>query len=225
MSKKTCYILATCMFLLFGILIALLLTVDVTNSGVKGSNIGLSGINVPMRDIIGTSRLFYNISKIIGAIGVGLCAFLCAMLGFRVLRKKSLKALNKKEYALIGLYFVTAIFYVAFDKIVINYRPFIKWDESGPESSFPSTHSLMAIVIFAGLAHATSDYIKNELTLKIIQMACVIMALLVIIGRIFSGVHWITDIIGGIILGIGLVCIYLGIVTDKDNPSETDEQF
>lgn len=216
MTKKTGFITAAVMFVLFAVLIALLLTVDVTSSGVKGSNIGLSMINVPLRDAVGTSKLFYYISKIAGAIGTAMVMVTCAMLAFRVLKKKSFKALTLNEYALLGLYFVTTIFYVAFDKLVINYRPFIKWDETGPESSFPSTHSLLAIVIFGSLAHAAADYIKNELTLKITQMTCATLAILVLIGRLFSGVHWFTDIIGGIILGIGLVSIYLGIRADRE---------
>lgn len=227
MTRKTYYILAVISFALFLILTVLLLKVDVTSGGIYGSNIGLSVINIPFRDAVGSNKLFYNISKVAGIVGLAACVFVCLMMALRVLRKKSLKVLRRRDIALLALYFETAVFYVIFDKIVINYRPMLKWGETEPESSFPSTHALMAVVIFTSLSYVAADYIKNKLTLKIVQGLCVFFALTIIFGRALSGVHWLTDIFGGIIFGVGLVCTYLGetckeaAMTEEDLPKQS----
>lgn len=226
-TKKLYYVMSAVSFTLFVILTVLLLKVDVTASGINGSNIGLSMINISFRDVIGSSWLCYNISKVAGIVGLAACALICLMFAFRVMRQKSLKALCKRDVALVALYIETAVFYIVFDKIVINYRPMLKWGETEPESSFPSTHALMAVVIFVSLGHVASDYIKNKLTLKIVQGACVVFALAIILGRTFSGVHWFTDIVGGILFGVGLVCAYLGAackeaaMTKEDLPKQS----
>ena len=212
MTRKMNYILAGLFYALFVVLIVLLLNVDVTPSGVRGTDIGLSGINVTLRDSIGISKLFYNISKVCGIIGIAAALGYVLQLALRALKKKTPGILSKTEWGIAILYFVTAILYVAFDKFVVNYRPFIKWDETAPESSFPSTHSLIAVVIFGSLYYMAEDYIKQELTLKITQMSCVILGILVIIGRLFSGVHWFTDVLGGIFLGLALLLTFTGSV-------------
>lgn len=208
-KKKTCITMA-CLFMgLYIVLLVMLYSVDVTFEGVNGSRIGLSGINIPIRDAIGTNMIFYNISKYVGALGIALVGVLAVWFLVRIIREKSLKALTRKEYELGVLYLLTCVLYVVFSKIVINYRPIIKWDEEGPESSFPSTHAMIAVVIFGSFCCIAGNYIKNEKLCKLIRILCVILAVLVIVGRMLSGVHWFTDIVGGVLVALSLVFAYL----------------
>ena len=211
MKKKTRFISAGVCLGLFALLIVLLLCVSVSAAGVEGSNIGLSCINVPIKEAIGTSMVFYNVSKYVGAFGIALVAVLVYWFAVKIIRDKSLKALTLKEYGLGGLYAVTLLLYVIFSRIDINYRPIIKWDEGVPESSFPSTHAMLAVVIFGSFFIIAADYIKNEKLCKPIRAFCICLAILVIVARMLSGVHWFTDIIGGILLALGLLFIYAGL--------------
>lgn len=211
MSKVKNFVWAGIMLALFVLLAVLLLTVDVTTGGVEGSNIGLSFLNVPMKNLLGTSRGAYTFSKYLGLFGLLCVAVVAASFLIRIIGQKSFKALTKKEYELGGLYFVTAVLYVIFNKILINYRPIIKWDEEKPESSFPSSHTVMAIVIFGSLASIAGDYFKNDAVCKFLKILCVIFAILIVVGRTLSGVHWFTDIIGGVFLGFALLLAYMGL--------------
>ena len=51
-------------------------------------------------------------------------------------------------------------------------------------------------------------YIKNKKALKIVNIAIIVLMFVLVIGRVLSGAHWITDIIGGIIISAFLVYTY-----------------
>ena len=52
----------------------------------------------------------------------------------------------------------------------------------------------------------------NKTAKNIIVLVSVIFALFMVVGRILSGVHWISDIIGGALLSAGLVMLYSAVV-------------
>lgn len=218
MNKKKCFIWAGIMYVLFALLTVLLITVDVTAGGVNGSDIGLSGINLPIKEALGTSEIAAAVSEYAAYVGFVVVGLLALWFLIRIVKEKSLGALTKKEYTLGGLYFVTCVLYFVFGKIVINYRPIIKWDEEGPESSFPSTHAMLAVVIFGSFFCIAGDYIKNESFCRLVKILSVVFAVTIIIGRMLSGVHWFTDIVGGIIIAVGLLFTFEGIgEEDYDN--------
>ena len=87
-----------------------------------------------------------------------------------------------------------------FEKIALNYRPFLIDGEL--EASFPSTHTLLAICICGSSIMVSKYFIKNEKILKITNILSWIVMILLVVGRTLSGVHWLTDIIGGIIISL-----------------------
>jgi undecaprenyl-diphosphatase len=57
--------------------------------------------------------------------------------------------------------------------------------------------------------------IKNK-TVKLISILLIVaISLFTVIGRILSGVHWITDIIGGILISSSLVLAYYSAIKRK----------
>ena len=61
--------------------------------------------------------------------------------------------------------------------------------------------------------------IKQALTFIVLVFTCFML-----IGRLFSGVHWLSDIIGGALLSTGLVMMY-NFVSHLKPPSQQDTPF
>jgi undecaprenyl-diphosphatase len=53
--------------------------------------------------------------------------------------------------------------------------------------------------------------IKNDVLKGIIASVMIAFLVFMVIGRLISGVHWVTDIIGGALLSAGLVLLYRAI--------------
>ena len=97
------------------------------------------------------------------------------------------------------------VVYVFFEKVIINYRPVILDGEL--EASYPSSHTMLAICICMSSLLISKYYIKDKYR-KIFDNITFVLMILLVVGRIISGVHWITDIIGGILISLFLVSLY-----------------
>ncbi len=196
-------------FLMFILLILLLKTVDVSAIGPQGSLVGLSNLNKTVFDAIGSNEFWYNLTEIFGYLSI-LVAVGFGCLGlYQLIKRKSLKKVDKNLYALLGIYILVGITYILFEKVIINFRPILNEEL---EASFPSSHTLLVLCIL-GTGIIESDYLikdkKINLTVKIIAFA---IMLLTIVGRMLSGVHWFTDILGGIFISASFISLYSGIV-------------
>ena len=54
--------------------------------------------------------------------------------------------------------------------------------------------------------------IKNNIRKRFVASAITVFVVFMVIGRLLSGVHWFTDIIGGALLSAGLVMMYRAII-------------
>ena len=117
------------------------------------------------------------------------------------IQRKSLRKIDSELYALGGLYVAMGIVYLFFDKIfAVNYRPILKAGSTLPEASFPSTHTLLACVVFGGAILVLGRYLKNRNVRLIVGAVLGFLAALTVIGRLLTGVHWFTDIVGGVLI-------------------------
>ena len=199
------------MFLLFLLLFAVftfgLLYIDVTDVPDGMGKIGFSSFNLAVRDAIGTSRAMYIVSEIFGYLSLAF-AFLAAFLGlFYLIKNKSFKKVPVEIYLTGALYVILIVLYLLFDKVVINYRPVL--DNGEWESSFPSSHTLLALCVCASAIVLTKRLINKKNVRIGLYITEIVIAAVTVITRTLSGWHWITDIIGCIFLSGLLICIYL----------------
>lgn len=212
MKAKKCFFVSGLFFVLFAVFTALVLTVDVTPSGPEGSLIGFSTINTAFFGIFGKNDFLYKLTEITGYIAeASACIF--ALYGVcQLIHRKSIKKIDK-TLIVLGIYYVIVLaFYVLFEKVVINYRPVI-FDE-GLEASYPSSHTLLALSIMIPEMMQISHIFKGKkIVITVLYIICILITATTVIGRLFSGVHWLTDITGGIILSVSLICLYAGAVS------------
>ena len=108
--------------------------------------------------------------------------------------------------ALGAFYLAVMAAYVFFEFAVVNYRPVMI--EGILEASYPSSTTLLTLCVMPTAAIQAFLRIKSRVVNYLVIWAIVLFTFFMLVGRIISGVHWITDIIGGILLSGGLVSAY-----------------
>ena len=176
--------------------------VDVKAIGPGSTKVGFATMNGWFKDLIGYNKMFYTISKYAGVIPFGFCACY-GLLGFiELIKKKSLKKVDYRYYILACFYVIFVAMYFFFEKVAINYRPIIVDVKEGIEASYPSTHTLLAICLCGSSLIVSKFFIKNETLRKLFDIAAWLLMVVIVVARLISGVHWLSDIIGGIIISL-----------------------
>ena len=210
--KKKLITAAVC-FALFLLLILLLKTVDVAAVGPEGTEVGLSKLNVAIHNLFGENLGWYKITNILGYLAILIALCFAAVGGLQLIYRRSILKVDKEIILLGCLYVVTVIFYVLFEKVIVNYRPMLMPDGTGPEASFPSSHTVLSCVILGSGLFLLKKYMKKNKTIQLVlTVLFAVMLALIVAGRLLSGVHWFTDIIGGILLSAALINAYEGLL-------------
>lgn len=202
-------------FLLTVILIALVRLVDVAPIGAQGTRIGLSHLNQFIFDLFGVNMLWYHITDWLGIAAI-LTAFVFAVTGLvQLIKRRSLLKVDREILSLGGLYIVVIGLYILFENVIINYRPIIMPDNTHPEASFPSSHTMLVCVIMGSAVMLINKYIKNKTLNKTLRAICFVIIGITIIGRLIAGVHWFTDILGGIMISVTLLSLYKEVISHE----------
>ena len=119
------------------------------------------------------------------------------------------RSLFKVDYDIIflGIYYVLVIFgYLIFEMIPINYRPILI--EGFLEASYPSSTTLLVLCVIPTCIEQVNRRSESLIVKRIVQVLVIFFSFFMVIGRLIAGVHWLTDIVGSIMLSVGLFCIY-----------------
>lgn len=208
MKNKRTLLFAGFSGLLAVLLIVLIRFVDVRPIGPEGTSIGLSHLNQFVFDRFGVNMLWYEITDWLGIAAV-LTAFVFAVTGLvQLIKRRSLLKVDREILALGGLYIVVIGLYILFEIAVVNYRPIIMPDNTHPEASFPSSHTMLVCVIMGSAVMLIGKYIRGKALCSVLRMLCAVIIGVTVIGRLISGVHWFTDILGGILISAVLLALY-----------------
>ena len=222
-KKKLIYGALAILFLIcFGVFIYFLKTYDVQPIGPQGTEVGFASFNKSVADSIMINDLLYEMTKLLGLLSIFICLIFAAMGAKQLFERKSLLKVDRDIICLGVLYSLAIISYVLFQKIVINYRPILEDGELA--ASFPSSHTVLSIVVFVSLLFEINRRVNDPLRALIGEISCLFMVCLAVGGRLLSGWHWATDIIGGIILSTALIFIFLAILPEKEN-KEIDKKI
>ena len=201
-------------FACFVVYTIMVMFIDVKAIGPEGSSVGFAAINGLVNNAFGYNEILDMITDVIMYLSF-LTAPVWGIVGVvQLSKKKSLLKVDYRLYVLAVFYVITVVSYVVFDKIVIiNYRPIIL--DEGLEASYPSTHCLVTLAFFGyTIVNLTVMKIKKNLA-KILSICIGILCLLMPVLRLLAGVHWTTDIVGGVMLSIALILAYNTLVNWK----------
>ena len=189
--------------------------IDVQPIGPRGSAVGFATLNGFVHNLTGTHMTLYVITDWLGLVPVAF-GFGFAALGLaQWIKRKSMLKVDGSILVLGGFYVVTLAAYLFFESYVVNYRPVLI--EGYLEASYPSSTTLLVLCVMPTAMMQLRDRIKQPMFRKCVSIVIRAFIAFMVIGRLISGVHWLTDIIGGILLSAGLVITYDSLIGGKNN--------
>ena len=213
MKANRYFITAGVTALLTALLILLVRFVDVSPIGPEGTTVGLSHLNRAVFELFGVNLIWYHITDWLGLVAI-LVAFVFAVVGaIELVKRKSFIRVDRKILLLGGLYLVVIGLYLLFEHAIVNYRPIIMPDGTRPEASFPSSHTMIVCVIMGSAMMLIGKYRKGKKFFVIANTFCTALIGITVIGRLIAGVHWFTDILGGLLISASLLSLYAGGIT------------
>ena len=75
---------------------------------------------------------------------------------------------------------------------------------------------MLAVCLVSSALVQAERRIGNQKVLFLLDVLGVLMMLVMSVGRLASGVHWLTDVLGGVLLGAALTAAYAGVVARLD---------
>ena len=180
--------------------------IDVQKAGPNETEVGFATFNVWFHKLTGEHMLIYTITDWLGLVPIVICMCFGVLGLVQLIKRRSLFKVDS-DIILLGVYYVMVIMgYLLFEMIPINYRPVLI--EGYLEASYPSSTTLLVLSVMPTLKFQIDRRIKKPLFKDVITIFVVGFSAFMVIGRLISGVHWATDILGSIFLSSGLFLIY-----------------
>lgn len=180
--------------------------VDVQPIGPNGASVGFATLNRAVHELVGVNMVLYTVTDWLGLVPIA------TALGFAILglvqwiKRRSLWRVDRSILTLGVFYVVVLAAFVFFEVVVINYRPVRIGGVL--EASYPSSTTMLVMCVMSTAAMQLTSRIKSRGWRCCAVIVIVVFIAFMVLGRLLSGVHWITDIIGGVLLSAGLVVTY-----------------
>ncbi|MBP3646702.1 MAG: phosphatase PAP2 family protein [Clostridia bacterium] len=185
---------------------AIVSLVDVRPVGPQGSRVGLAAINQLVHERTGVHMMLYHLTDWLSVVPLGIAAGFASLGLAQWIRRKRLNKVDGSLLVLGGFYLAVMAAYVFFEAVIVNYRPVLI--EGKLEASYPSSTTMLVLCMIPTAVMQLQGRIRNQWLRNGTTAALVVFLILMVTGRIISGVHWITDIIGAALLSAGLVMMY-----------------
>lgn len=200
------FIASMCLLVAFVLWTVAVCFVDVRTIGPQGSTVGFAGINGFVHNLTGVHLSLYNITDWLGFVPIFVCMDFGILGLVQWIKRKSICKVDHDILILGGFYIITIAAYLLFESVVINYRPVLI--NGYLEVSYPSSTTMLVMCVMPTAIMQFNSRIRNKVLRNIVAITIIAFIAFMVIGRLISGVHWFTDIIGGALLSAGLVMLY-----------------
>lgn len=214
-TKRIPLWIAAALLLAFALWTVLLRIVDVQEIGPRDSAVGFAALNAYFHGLTGVNMTLYTITDWLGLVPIAV-ALSFAIFGLvQWIQRKSLFKVDK-DVLLLGIFYIVVIaVYILFERVVVNFRPVLI--DGYLEASYPSSTTLLVACVMPTAWILLRERIKNERLRRWIFLLIAVFTVFMVAGRLLSGVHWLSDIIGGILLSAGLVTAFCAVNNLEDN--------
>lgn len=212
-SSKNSFFIGILSLLAFVLWTVLVGFVDVRPIGPLDSSVGFATLNAAFHSFTGVNMWLYVITDWLGLVPIAV-ALAFAVVGLvQWIGRKSIRRVDTSILVLGGFYLAVIGVYLFFESTVINYRPVLI--EGYLEASYPSSTTMLVMCVMPTAIMQLRSRIKNLALRHFIVILIVTFIGFMVIGRLISGVHWMSDIIGGALVSTGLVALYNFFATVK----------
>lgn len=187
--------------------------IDVSAIGPQESVVGFSSVNGFFHNLTGVNMKLYTITDWLGLVPFFM-VFGFAFLGLiQLIKRKSLLKVDFDILVLGVYYIVVMIVYVFFEIFSVNFRPVLIGGIL--ETSYPSSTTMLVTCVMPTAIMQFKKRIENLFVKRTVIILSVVFTVFMVIGRLISGVHWLSDIIGGGLISVGLVLMYHFFISQK----------
>lgn len=192
-------------------------TLDVQPIGPRNSSVGLATLNRWFHDLTGTHMSLYLLTDWLSLIPVAFA------LGFAVLglcqwiRRKHILKVDRSILALGVFYLLVLGCYIFFEMHTINRRPVLI--DGWLETSYPSSTTLLVLCVMTTALLQLNSRIRKPALKRVLSHTITLFIAFMVTGRLLSGVHWLSDIIGGGLLSACLIELYIPFCRGNEKPT------
>lgn len=204
--RRKSFIRSLCLLAAFALWTIAVRFIDVEAIGPQDSSVGFATINRFVHNLTGVHFSLYNITDWLGLVPIFVCVGFGILGLVQWIKRRSICKVDHDILVLGGFYVVTIAAYLLFERIVINYRPVLIGGIL--EASYPSSTTMLVLCVMPTAMMQFGERIKNRMLRNIVTLITAVLIVFMVIGRLLSGVHWFTDIVGGALLSAGLVWMY-----------------
>ena len=196
-------ILLLALFLLWTVAVK---TVDVAQAGETATPVGFATLNSRFHSLTGVHMWIYDLTDLLSVIPLGVCALFGLLGALQLIRRRSLREVDR-DILLLGIYYVVVIgAFFLFEVFPVNFRPI--FIEGKLEASYPSSTTLLVLSVMPTLPFQIDRRCGKAGLKWAVRILTALFSAFMVIGRLVCGVHWLTDIVGGLVLSVGLFLLY-----------------
>lgn len=196
--------------ILFAALGLMLKSVDVAAIGPEGSSVGFAGLNGFVFETLGQNSVWKALTTVTGLLALLTAAVFAGIGAWQLYTRRSLMKVDRALLAMGAVYIILLLVYIVYDKVPVNFRPVL--EDGQLESSFPSSHAMLACTVFGCACVLVRRTVTRRITRDWLIRIFMALAVLTAAGRLLAGVHWCTDILGGVLIALGLTSLYSAFV-------------
>ena len=153
-----------------------------------------------------SGRLFFSTLTMLGSYN-WLAILMIAMSGFLVYRKQHLE-----NMILLSGFALTSASVALIKFLSHRTRPYPELSLLENTMSFPSGHMAHSLFVYGFLGYLLSKYVKSRIYSLSIMLLGIILAGMIGLSRLYLGLHWFSDILGGFTLSAAYLCLCIGLL-------------